>query len=244
MKIAISSPQEKYNYVLERISKACAVFGRSEKEVTLVGVTKGQEIDLIKAYINLGLKNIGESYVNEAIDKIPRIFEINPNVNVHFVGHLQRNKVKKIIPFIDLLHSVDTFKLAKEIDKRIPQINSRSGLKINDPFPIFVEVNLSREQSKFGCEPNKTLEIIEKIEDQLDHLSCKGIMTIAPFNAISNDALRQFYTEVKTHYELVLDHFPKCKQLSAGMSDDFEIAIEMGSTLIRLGTVLFGPRNS
>lgn len=234
------TPLERYNNVLERISHACSIAGRSEKEVTLVGVTKGQTIENIRKFIGLGLKDIGESYFQEAITKIPLIN--NSGIKIHFIGHLQSNKVKKVLPLVNTIHSIDSLKLVKEVNKRVNQIITETELKIKDPYPVLVQVNLSGEKTKSGCSPEDTFNIIKEIVDNSPHLSCDGLMVISPFDAVTEDSLHLFYKKTKRHHDIILENFPNCKELSCGMSDDFEIAIEEGSTIIRLGTVLLGRR--
>jgi len=242
MLLNASTPEERYNYVLERISQASSISGRSARDITLVGVTKGQNLDNIKKFIDLGLKNIGESYFQEAITKIPKITSFDPSVNIHFIGHLQSNKVKKVLSFVDLIHSIDSLKLINELNKRVKQINEKTELKISDPFPVLVQVNLSGETSKSGCSPENTLSLVQHIMDNSPHVTCTGLMSISPFEAVNEEKLKSFYKLVNEHYSQVKDSFPKCKELSCGMSNDFEIAIEKGSTIVRLGTILLGAR--
>ena len=142
--ITAVSPLDKYKHIINRVSVACSNVGRSISEIMLIGVSKGQNIEKIKPFIDLGLKNIGESYFQEAITKIPKIREYKQTISIHFIGHLQTNKVKKILPHTDLIQSVDSLKVANEINKRVEQLNlnpTTSNNRIKDPLPVLLQVN-------------------------------------------------------------------------------------------------------
>ena len=235
-----SDSLDRYTTIINRISRACTISNRSINEINLIGVSKGQNLDMIFKFIELGLLNIGESYFQEAVQKIPLLSETYPEVKKHFIGHLQTNKVKKVLQLFDYIHSVDSLKLVDELHKRIIQL-TEEVIPITVPYPVFVEVNASGDLSKTGCSIDETFQILEKITDYSPYITGIGLMTIAPFE-ISETDLRSFYKSFYSHYQKVLYSFPECKFLSAGMSDDFEIAIEYGSTHIRIGTSLFGQR--
>ena len=234
------SPQERFQYIHDRISDACDRSNRSPSDITLLGASKGQSLDNIKQFLDLGLNVIGENYLQEAESKISLINSYKPTVQKHFIGHLQTNKVKKVLPLFDAIQSVDTVKLAKEISKRIPQVFDTS--KLSTPYPVFIEVNLSGDVNKSGCNPDEVFNLVEFITDQSPHVQCIGLMTISSLNMVKEVDLHKFFSDMRNMLDTVQNSFPSCKALSMGMSDDFEIAIEEGSTLVRIGTLLFGPR--
>ena len=235
------SPQERFQVVQDHILTASDRSNRSPSDITLLGASKGQSFDHIKSYFDLGLQLIGENYLQEAEQKIPLISSYNSSVQKHFIGHLQSNKVKKVLQLFDSIESVDSLKLVKEIDKRLPQVFSANELSLH-PYPIFVEVNLSGDVNKSGCAPVDVNTIVGFIADQTTNLQCVGLMTISPLQMVQEADLHKFYSDMFKLSQDVQSSFPGCTQLSMGMSDDFEIAIEEGSTLVRIGTLLFGPR--
>ena len=225
------SPQERFQYIQDRIVDACDRSHRSPSDISLLGASKGQSVDTIKQFLALGLQFIGENYLNE----------LNYSFQKHFIGHLQTNKAKKVLQVFNAIQSVESSKLIQEINKRLPQVFSESELK-NSPYPIFIEVNLSGDVTKSGCKPDEVLPLLELIENQTSFIKCRGLMTISPFDMIDAADLHNFFATMTKLSDEVKSSYPHCKELSMGMSDDFEIAIEEGSTLIRIGTLLFGPR--
>lgn len=213
-------------YIENEIKISCEKCGRKFDDITLVGVSKTKPASLINEAIDCGLTNIGENYVQEICEKIK---DIKP-VNLHFIGHLQSNKAKHIVPIAHIIHSVDTLSLMKEINKQAQKIN-----KIQD---ILIEVNISCEDSKFGlCEDNFK-EIIDKSSD-FSNIKIKGLMGMAP-NFENKEETRPYFAKLKSLY----DTLPKEMQvyLSMGMSGDFREAIFEGSNLVRIGTAIFGAR--
>lgn len=235
------SPKERWQFIQNQIQLACKRSNRSISDITLLGASKGQSLEHVKAFLDLGLNHIGENYLQEAEQKVPELSTYKPTIQKHFIGHLQTNKVKKVLQIFDCIESADSIKLIQEIDKRFPQVylTPESG---KDKFPVFIEVNLSGDDNKTGCKPVELFDIVNYISDQTQFVECRGLMTISPLNMVDEVALHNFFSEMHSLFEKVQSTHPNCSELSMGMSDDFEIAIEEGSTMIRIGTLLFGPR--
>ncbi|HYE69195.1 MAG TPA: YggS family pyridoxal phosphate-dependent enzyme [Anaerovoracaceae bacterium] len=207
--------------------------GGQPGEVLLVAVTKTRTAGEINEAIDAGITDIGENKVQEIMDK----FEIVKPVRWHMIGHLQTNKVKYIIDKVSMIHSVDSFKLAEEIDRRAAQYE-----KMMD---ILVQVNAAEEESKFGITTEETGKLIEDILERCPNIRIRGLMCIAPFEDNPED-VRIYFREVKALYDqYALVSHPRLdfKYLSMGMSHDYEAAILEGSNLIRVGTAIFGERN-
>jgi len=217
----------------KRIEDACQRSGRSFNEITLVCVTKNVDIEKIKEVIKLGIKDIGENRVQEAVKKFEELRIANcEKVRWHMVGHLQRNKAKYAVRIFDLIHSVDSLDLALELNKQAEKVN-----RVQD---ILIQVNVSGEETKFGINPENLLSLVKEILN-LKNLNLKGLMTIAPIVKNPEDARPHFRTlrelKDKINAELILN--PPLSVLSMGMSQDFEVAIEEGATMIRIGTAIF-----
>lgn len=218
--------------VQENIQNALIRSGRSKEEVTLIAVTKTVEAEAINEAISLGISNIGENKVQEISRKYDNIDE---NVNWHMIGHFQSNKVKYIVDKVSLIHSLDRRSLAKEINKRATQSNL-----IKD---VLIQVNVAEEESKFGLKVEEVIPFIESIL-KYESIRIKGLMTMAPF-ADNPDEVRFVFRDLKKlgleiekrNYENV-----KMKYFSMGMTNDYEVAIEEGANLVRIGTGIFGKR--
>lgn len=220
-------------YISELKAAAAERSGRSGDDVLLVAVTKLHGADEINEAIDAGITDIGENKVQEIMDKYEKV----KPVRWHLIGHLQTNKVKYIIDKVSMIHSVDSLHLAKEIDKRAAQ----HGLTMD----ILIQVNSAEEESKFGITTEETDQLISDIAQQCPNIRIRGLMCIAPFEENPDDA-REYFAEVKRIY----DRYAKEKTervdfayLSMGMTNDFEVAIEEGSNLIRVGTAIFGYRD-
>lgn len=220
-------------YIKKVKDEAARRSGRTGDDVLLVAVTKLHSAEEINEAISCGITDIGENKVQEIMDKYERV---NP-VRWHLIGHLQTNKVKYIIDKVSMIHSVDSLKLAQEIDKRARQHNLT--------MDILIQVNSAMEESKFGITTEETGQMIEDILNTCPNINIRGLMCIAPFEDDPEDA-REYFAEVKKLY----DEYGKIenprldfKYLSMGMSNDFEVAIEEGSNLIRVGTSIFGARD-
>jgi pyridoxal phosphate enzyme (YggS family) len=225
--------------VLARREAAAARAGRHPLEIRMVSVTKTVPPARIKEAVAAGLTTFGESYVQEALDKIPRVAkslgDSAADVSWHLVGRLQRNKARLAVSAFDLIHSVDSLALAREIDHRAA---ARGTVQ-----QILLEVNLGGEASKAGLAPKEAVPVALAI-DKLKNIRLSGLMTLPPLTPdpeASRPAfrtLRELLDEIRRR-GLANDSF---RELSMGMSDDFEVAIEEGATWIRVGTAIFGPR--
>ncbi len=228
--MSIKTNIEKINEIK---NAAAAKAGRSGDDILLCAVTKLHTPEEINEAIAAGITDIGENKVQEIMDKYDRV---DP-VRWHLIGHLQTNKVKYIIDKVAMIHSVDSFKLAEEINKRA----AAKGLTMD----ILLQVNSAREESKFGIGTEETEGLIHEILDKCENVRIRGLMCIAPFEENPEDAA-VYFRAVKEQY----DKFSKIeherldfKYLSMGMSGDFEVAIAEGSNLIRVGTAIFGARD-
>ena len=227
------SIRENIAHINQLKAEAAQRSGRSGEDVLLVAVTKLHGVDEINEAIDCGITDIGENKVQEIMDK----YEHVKPVRWHLIGHLQTNKVKYIIDKVSMIHSVDSLKLAQEINKRAQQHNLT--------MDILIQVNSAEEESKFGITTEETGQLIRDILDSCENIRIRGLMCIAPFEENPDD-VRVYFAEVKKLY----DEYGKMehphldfKYLSMGMSGDFPVAIEEGSNLIRVGTSIFGARD-
>jgi pyridoxal phosphate enzyme (YggS family) len=225
----MSSVKENLLKVRERIERAAQKAGRDPKEIELVAVSKTVEIDRIKEAIEAGASILGENYVQEAQKKIE---VLGKRVSWHFIGHLQSNKAKYAVRLFDAIHSIDSIPLAEELDRRAE--HSDRVIK------VMIEVNLSKEATKFGTDEERVLNLAGRIRN-LGHLSLEGLMTMPPYFD-SPEMGRPYYVALRELKEKMIQEGIPLKKLSMGMSNDFEIAIEEGATYVRVGTAIFGPR--
>ena len=215
----------------ESIENKCKEIGRDPAEITLIAVSKFKPVEDILEAFNAGLTNFGENKAQELRDKAEKITE---NLTWHFIGHLQTNKVKYVIKAAEFIHSVDSLKLAKEIEKKAAAIG-----KVQK---ILLEINTSGEETKFGLRnKNEIYEIAEYCEKS-ENLDLRGLMTMAPFTDNRETIRESFLTLRKLKDEINGDGF-KLEHLSMGMTNDYLIAIEEGATMLRIGTAIFGARN-
>ena len=219
--------------IRHRIDNAATACGRDPKSVTLLAVTKTVPADRILPAIHAGLTCFGENYIQEAMDKI-EVLSDHP-VSWHFIGHLQSNKAKYAVRHFDLIHTVDSLKLARELD--------RQAEKCDKVQRILIQVNVGAEASKSGAAIEETIELVEKIS-HLPHLSIQGLMTLPPYFDDPDRARPYFHSLAHLKYRIDEAGFDNVEmtELSMGMSGDFEAAIEEGATLVRIGTALFGER--
>lgn len=218
--------------VENNIKKACGRAGRKREEVTLIAVSKTKPVEMIEKAVEWGALDFGENKVQELTDKIPQLPD---TLSWHMIGHLQRNKVKYIIGKTKLIHSVDSVRLAKQIDEE----SKKAGIISN----ILIEVNVAGEESKFGVSIEETLPLISEIS-KMENIKILGLMTIAPY--VENpEENRNYFQKLK---QLKVDIASKnidnvCMEvLSMGMTNDYEVAIEEGATMVRVGTGIFGER--
>ncbi len=222
---------DNYKILQESVFERCIKSGRNPNDVTIIAVSKTQPFTVIKEAFNSGVLNFGENKAQELRDKFS---ESNLDIKWHFVGHLQTNKVKYVVKPSLLIHSVDSIKLAEEINKKASSID-----KVQD---ILLEVNSVGEQSKFGLKnDDKIMELIEYCES-LDNIMFKGLMTMAPYTE-NEVIIRQAFNRLFSLKEKVNSSGHKCEHLSMGMTNDYKIAIDEGATLLRIGTAIFGDRN-
>ena len=224
--------KENIENVRKRIESAAERAGRDPKDVLLLGVTKTIDFGPMQEAKEAGILDFGENKPQELLRKAPNF----PGVNFHLIGHLQTNKVSKIVGNAKLIHSVDSIHLAKEIDKR----SKEKGIVTE----ALIEVNMAGEESKFGIRPEE-LEGFLKEVSQFGNLCIKGLMTVAPFTENPEDN-RIYFRGLR---ELLIDMNSKnidninMSVLSMGMTGDFEVAVEEGATIVRVGTAIFGKRD-
>ena len=223
------SIQENLSEIKANIAAACKKAGRNTEDVTILAVTKTIDAVRINEAVSLGLRDLGENRVQELISKYD---EVKGDVRWHLIGHLQKNKVKYIADKVCMIHSVESYSLMEEIEKQCSRID-----KVMD---ILIEVNVSGEESKSGIEPSEVLDYVTKASSY-PHIRVKGLMTMAPFDA-ENDELHQIFSKL---YEISVDISSKkldnvsMEHLSMGMTNDYAIAVEENSTIVRVGTGLF-----
>jgi PLP dependent protein len=215
---------ERVERVRALIEAACHRSGRSPEAVTLVAVTKGVAASAIAEAVAAGVTDIGENRVQETEAKRPALADIEAAVSWHMVGHLQTNKVKTAMGLFDIIHSVDSLRLAEAISKRATKA-----------VPVFLEVNVSAEPSKYGFVLDELPRQHEAISS-LPKIDLRGLMTIAPLLP-SADAVRPVFSTLRNAAESL-----GLRELSMGMSDDFEVAVEEGATYVRIGRAIFGVR--
>ncbi len=219
--------------VKERIAKAASGVGRNPRDIQLVAVSKTVDIKRIKQAIEAGATILGENYVQEARKKIE---ELGQGVRWDFIGHLQSNKVKYAVDLFEMIHSVDHLSLAQEINK----VAEKNKKKIR----ILVQVNISGEEAKSGIDPEGVSSLVRGIAS-LPNLSLEGLMTMPPYFDDPEGTRPYFISLRKLRDKILMKNIEgvTLKELSMGMSGDFEVAIEEGSTLVRVGTAIFGERN-
>lgn len=215
----------------DKITSKCTACGRDRSEIKLIGVSKTQTIDVIKEAVAAGIKDLGENKAQEFRDKTEKIIE---NVNWHFIGHLQTNKIKYIIKAVDYIHSVDSIKLAEEIERKAAQFN-----KIQN---VLLEIKTSEEATKVGLAEEKEIFSVAEYCQVAANLNLVGLMTMAPFTPDEIKIRNSFRSLRELKVKMNAQGFG-LTELSMGMTSDFEIAIEEGSTMVRIGTAIFGERN-
>ena len=223
---------ENLKKVEEKIEKACERSGRSRSDVTLIAVSKTKPIEMMQEAMQAGVSIFGENKVQEIVKKE---VELPKNVEWHLIGHLQRNTVRQIAGKVARIHSVDSLRLAEQIQKEYE--------KIGETANILIEVNVAKEESKFGLMPEETEEVIREIA-KFPNIKVRGLMTIAPFvenpeeNRIHFQNLSKLLVDINAKN---IDNI-SMNELSMGMTGDYEVAIEEGATYVRVGTGIFGSR--
>lgn len=225
--------KENYDAVAKKVKDACERAGRSADEVTIIAVSKTKPLSDIVELQQYGVMDFGENKVQELCAKYE---EIEKPVRWHLIGHLQTNKAKYIVDKVELIHSVDSLKLAKQI--------SKEALKKKVTVPILIQVNVAQEETKFGLETEEVMALISEAA-KLPNIKIKGLMTIAPFVDDPEDN-RQYFRMLKQLFvDIGAKNFDNVDMtiLSMGMTNDYEVAVEEGATMVRVGTGIFGARN-
>jgi len=227
------SIKENIDDIVKRIEVTCKKAGRNPNDITLIAVSKTVESPKVREALEAGIDNLGENRVQELIKKYEDLKDTD--IKWHMIGHLQKNKVKYIIDKTVLIHSVDSLSLAEEIDKRA----KNKGLVAN----VLIELNIGEEESKFGIKEENIYDFIKSLEN-FENIRVLGLMTVAPFCENPED-VRWVFKKMKDIYDKISTMNLKnaeMKYLSMGMTNDFEVAIEEGSNMIRIGTAIFGAR--
>jgi hypothetical protein len=230
---SVLSVQENVERIQERIQLACQRAGRPAEDVRLIAVSKTKPAEAIREAYAAGLREFGENRVQEAAAKRKELADLD--AAWHLIGHLQSNKAKQAVQLFASIHSVDSLNLAEKID--------RAAASLGRKLPVLIEVHLGEEASKFGVEEDALLQLAEKI-GALPSIELRGLMTLPPFFDIPED-VRPFFRRLREMAErLEARNLPgvSMRELSMGMSHDFEIAIEEGATIVRVGTAIFGGR--
>ena len=224
---------ENLKKVEKKIESACTRAGRDRNDVTLIAVSKTKPVEMMREAMQCGIVTFGENKVQEIVEKQT---ELTEPLDWHMIGHLQRNKVKYIVDKVCLIHSVDSYRLAEEIN-----IQAKNK---NITVPILVEVNIAEESSKFGIHAEDAIALVEQIA-QLENVRIKGLMTIAPLVENPEDNRQYFRNIRQLSVDIAAKNIDNVSMdiLSMGMTNDYEVAIEEGATMVRVGTGIFGARN-
>lgn len=242
-----SALAEKLDEVKDRIAQACAKAKREPSEVTLIAVTKTAAPEQVREIVQLGVADLGESRAQQLAQRAMQLSEFHSRqvqhgtqgvadkIRWHMIGHLQRNKIKQILPIVSAVHSVDSLRLAEELDIQAGKAGKR--------LPVMLQVNTSEEQQKYGVAVGASVHLAEQM-DQMPNLQIIGLMTMAPLTD-DEKVIRHTFTRTREIFEEMKWHKiggSAFRHLSMGMSGDYEIAIEEGATLIRVGSALFGGK--
>ena len=231
----MATVEERIAQVQQEVAEACQRAGRDVNEVSVMAATKTRTVPEIIRAVDAGISDAGENYVQDLLEKKGELDDAGyTGICWHAIGHLQRNKVRYVVPICTMIHSLDSARLAREIDKR--------AARIDKVQKVLLEINISGEESKFGIAPEQAAELAEQVT-ALNHLQLRGLMTMPPYTDNPEDSRPQFQELRRLADELVSSGLPAgaMKELSMGMSGDYQVAIEEGATIIRLGTALFGP---
>ena len=224
---------DNYRQVLNNIQDACQAVGRDPKEVTLVAVSKTKPVEMLQQVYDAGARVFGENKVQEIMDKYDHL---PGDIRWQMIGHLQRNKVKYIVDKVDMIHSVDSYRLAQTIETE--------AAKKNVTVSVLLEVNVAEEESKFGLKMDEVLPLVQQISE-LPHVQVKGLMTIAPFVSNPEDNREIFRKLKKLSVDIEAKNINNTTMsvLSMGMTGDYMVAVQEGATMLRVGTGIFGERD-
>lgn len=225
----MSNIESRHKEVLERIARAAERAGRDPAEITLIAVSKTFDTDVVKEAFDCGIRDFGENKVQELVAKHKELPDLQ--VRWHFVGHLQTNKVKHVLPAATMIHSIDSTRLATKINDLAPG---------PEPVDVLIQINTSDEETKFGIGPDELQDLITAIAP-LSSLRVRGLMTLGPLTD-DLDAIRRSFLLLRECSLTLRETRPEATILSMGMTGDYEIAIEEGATHVRVGTAIFGPR--
>ena len=224
---------ENINLIRQKLASTAEKAGRDPADITILGVSKKIKSELIIEAYNSGLTDFGENYAQEFRDKYGLLSQDLEKARWHFIGHLQKNKIKYVIGKAHLIHSVDSLGLVEEIDRRSENIGVISN--------ILIEVNSGGEETKTGISFSDAENLIKKLYN-FENISFRGLMTMAPYFD-DPEMARPFFRGLKEFSDEVRKNHPQANEISMGMSGDFEVAVEEGSTIVRIGTAIFGERN-
>lgn len=219
-----------FNHIRERINTACRVSGRDPKDVSILGAAKSAGPDKIREACEAGLMLVGENRIQEALPKMDALKDTD--IEWHFIGRLQKNKAQHAASRFNTIQSVDTLSLAERLERVCDQLECTVN--------VFAEINVGGEVLKGGISPRDAEALCAAVAD-MDHLTLTGLMTVPPYHPDPENA-RPYFKEVKILFDDLSGKFSSLVQLSMGMSEDFEVAVQEGSTMVRLGRILFGER--
>jgi pyridoxal phosphate enzyme (YggS family) len=224
---------ENLNQVRKNIQEACEVSGRDPKEVTLIAVSKTKPVPMLLEAYDAGARVFGENKVQEIVDKYPQLPE---DIQWHMIGHLQRNKVKYIVDKVSMIHSVDSLRLAQTIEQE--------AAKHDVCVPILLEVNVAQEETKFGLKMEEVLPLVESVAE-FPHIKIQGLMTIAPYVQNPEENRPVFRQLKKLSVDIAAKNINNVTMsvLSMGMTGDYQVAVQEGATMVRVGTGIFGERD-
>ena len=224
---------ENLEQVRKNIVEACKAVNRDPGEVTLISVSKTKPASMLQEAYDAGSRDFGENKVQEIMDKYP---QLPSDIRWHMIGHLQRNKVKYIVDKVALIHSVDSLRLAETIENE--------AAKHNVTVPILIEVNVAQEESKFGLKTDEVLALVESVA-KLPHINIKGLMTIAPYveDPEENRGIFRQLKKLSVDIEAKNINNVNMSVLSMGMTGDYQVAVQEGATMVRVGTGIFGERD-
>lgn len=228
------SIKENIDGIMKRVTASCEKAGRNTEDITVIAVSKTVDALRAREAVEGGIINLGENKVQELVDKYEKLND--KNIKWHMIGHLQKNKVKYIVDKAELIHSVESLELANEINKRASKYNLISK--------VLIELNIAKEESKFGIDDENVYDFVKALE-QYENIKVMGLMTVAPYSE-NPEEIRWVFKKMKEIYDNISKINLKnteMKYLSMGMTNDFEIAIEEGANIIRIGTAIFGARN-
>ena len=224
---------ENLEQVRKNIVEACKAVNRDPGDVTLISVSKTKPVSMLQEAYDAGSRDFGENKVQEIMDKYP---QLPSDIRWHMIGHLQRNKVKYIVDKVALIHSVDSLRLAETIENE--------AAKHNVTVPILIEVNVAQEESKFGLKTDEVLALVESVA-KLPHINIKGLMTIAPYveDPEENRGIFRQLKKLSVDIEAKNINNVNMSVLSMGMTGDYQVAVQEGATMVRVGTGIFGERD-